>query len=67
MGVPIRRTIVFGGLYWVPPLLGNYHMSYSLNPLMGGYKGLYGDNGKENGNYYKYWGYIGMIGYIGVI
>ena len=42
-------------------------MSYSLNPLMGGYKGLYGDNGKENGNYHKYWGYIGMIGYIGVI
>ena len=25
LGVPIRRTIVFGGLYWGPPILGIYH------------------------------------------
>ena len=25
-GVPIIRTIVFGGLYWGPPILGNYHI-----------------------------------------
>ena len=24
--VPIIRTIVFGGLYWGPPILGNYHI-----------------------------------------
>ena len=24
LGVPIIRTIVFGGLYWGPPILGNY-------------------------------------------
>ena len=24
LGVPIIRTIVFGGLYWGPPMLGNY-------------------------------------------
>ena len=26
MGVPIIRTIVFGGLYWGPLVLGNYHI-----------------------------------------
>ena len=26
LGVPIIRTIVFGGLYWGPPILGNYHV-----------------------------------------
>ena len=26
LGVPIIRTIVFWGLYWVPPILGNYHI-----------------------------------------
>ena len=26
LGVPIIRTIVFGGLYWGPPILGNYHI-----------------------------------------
>ena len=33
LGVPIRRTIVFWGLYWGPLLLGNYHFSLvtSLN------------------------------------
>ena len=25
-GVPILRMIVFGGLYWDPPILGNYHI-----------------------------------------
>ena len=27
LGVPIIRTIVFLGLYWGPPILGNYHLS----------------------------------------
>ena len=26
LGVPIRRTIVYWGLYWGPPISGNYHM-----------------------------------------
>ena len=26
MGVPIIRTMVFWGLYWGPPVLGNYHI-----------------------------------------
>ena len=26
LGVPIRRTIVFLGLYWGPLILGNYHI-----------------------------------------
>ena len=25
-GVPITRIIVFGGLYWGPPILGNCHI-----------------------------------------
>ena len=25
LGVPITRTIIFWGLYWGPPILGNYH------------------------------------------
>ena len=25
LGVPIIMTIVFWGLYWGPPILGNYH------------------------------------------
>ena len=29
LGVPIIRTTVFWGLYWGPPILGNYH----LDPL----------------------------------
>ena len=29
LGVPIIRTIVFGGLYWGPPFLGNYQ----INPI----------------------------------
>ena len=26
LGVPIIRIIVFGGLYWGTPILGNYHI-----------------------------------------
>ena len=26
LGVPIIRTIVLWGLYWGPPILGNYHI-----------------------------------------
>ena len=26
LGVPIIRTILYWGLYWVPPILGNYQM-----------------------------------------
>ena len=26
LGVPIIKTIEFGGLYWGPLILGNYHM-----------------------------------------
>ena len=26
LGVPIIRTIIFWGLYWGPPVLGNYHI-----------------------------------------
>ena len=29
LGVPIIRIIVFWGLYWGPPILGNYHMVVS--------------------------------------
>ena len=29
LGVPKIRIIVFWGLYWGPPLLGNYHIPYS--------------------------------------
>ena len=25
-GVPITRTVVYWGLYWGPPILGNYHI-----------------------------------------
>ena len=50
MGVPIIRALVFWGLHWGPLILGNYHI------------GLYGDNGKENGNYYKvYCGFMGIL------
>ena len=31
LGVPILRIILFWGLYWGPPILGNYHISHSLN------------------------------------
>ena len=30
LGVPIIRTVVFGSLYWGPPILGNYHLHGSL-------------------------------------
>ena len=27
LGVPIKGTIVYLGLYWGPPILGNYHIT----------------------------------------
>ena len=30
LGVPIIRTIVFWGLHWGPPILGNYHVAFSF-------------------------------------
>ena len=33
LGVPIIRTIVFGGLYWGPLILGNYHLGLGLEGL----------------------------------
>ena len=32
LGVPIKRTTVFWGLYSGPPILGNYHITWSYNP-----------------------------------
>ena len=37
MGVPIIRTIVFWGLYWGPPSLGNYHVLALLFAVLIGY------------------------------
>ena len=39
LGVPIIRNIVYWGLYWGSPILGNYHMGDSQNygPLLGPY------------------------------
>ena len=34
-GVPAVRTVVFWGLYWDPPILGNYHIMRILAPCMG--------------------------------
>ena len=28
LGVPIARIILFGSLYWGPPILGNYHVVF---------------------------------------
>ena len=63
LGVPIIGTIVYWGLYWGPPVLGNYHI-YPDSPfwgtrnvgIIGTILGFYGDSGKEHGNYY-----IGVI------
>ena len=41
LGVLIKSTIEFWGLYWGPLILGNYHMSYSLDFLKEGYLGDY--------------------------
>ena len=59
MGDPIIRTIVFGGLYWSPPIQGNYYIGIMGYTLL-----IYGDNGKETGNYRDYRRYIGIMGYI---
>ena len=32
-----------------------------IRAILGLYSGLYGDNGKENGNFYSIMGYIGKI------
>ena len=31
LGVPISRILVFWGLYWGPPVLGNYHISSKMH------------------------------------
>ena len=31
LGVPIIRTIVYWGLYWGPPILGNYQFKSEVN------------------------------------
>ena len=28
LGVPIIRTVIYLGLYWGPPILGNYHVKF---------------------------------------
>ena len=33
LGVPTIRTIVFGGLYWGPLILGSYHVGYGVQSL----------------------------------
>ena len=51
LGVPLIRARVFGGIYWGPLILGNYHVSlssfpglarvsYSLNFLRGVIQGI---------------------------
>ena len=30
LGVPIIRTVVFWGLYWGPPILGNCHIGFRV-------------------------------------
>ena len=30
LGVPIIRITVFAGLYWGPPILGNYHFGFRV-------------------------------------
>ena len=32
LGIPRIRIIVFWGLYYSPPILGNYHISYKQRP-----------------------------------
>ena len=39
MGVPILRIIVYWGLYWGPPILGNYHIGTILWGLYWDYCG----------------------------
>ena len=33
LGVPILRTIVLGGLYWGPLVLGNYQVFFRIKGL----------------------------------
>ena len=30
LGVPIIQTIIFWGLYWGPPILGNSHLGFRV-------------------------------------
>ena len=30
LGVPIIRIVIFWGLYWGPPIFGNYHISVKI-------------------------------------
>ena len=45
LGVPIIRIIVYGGLCWGPPFLGNYDVGILVKGYLGlveyGYTGLY--------------------------
>ena len=34
IGVPIIRTIVYWGLFWGPPILGNYHITFCYLRLL---------------------------------
>ena len=39
-GVPITRTIIFGGLCWGPPISGNYHFGpFGLAVILSTYFG----------------------------
>ena len=38
LGVPIIRTIVFWGLYWGPPIKGNYHVLRCILEILHGPK-----------------------------
>ena len=33
LGVPIIKTILFGGLYWGPLILGNYHIFFEVEEV----------------------------------
>ena len=49
LGVPIIRTMVFWGLYWGPPILGNYQIWPESKEIAGGRKSvdLYAERGRH--------------------
>ena len=47
LGVPIISTIVFGGLYWGPLILGNYHTAKPWFPKIKEYH-LEGPHNKDS-------------------
>ena len=51
LGVPIVRTIVFGSLYWGPPILGNYHLDTTSGLELQARK-LWFSNAFEDERYY---------------